>query len=180
MLWDVTGQGVCLKGLAAVQLIGSTKIANSFITGIICYTAEMIYLNCTGSCSVLPNLAKWPTQYMQLICVVITIIILCHCHHLCAAILASLLMGTVSYVAYILAYFCHNCISSNLASFWHLRGLFVVGTYFAVAWFIHVVVNWFLVDFDNNVGSVCRLQQKYSWTYIYKVWQAYLFTGIYH
>ena len=67
--------------------------------------------------SLLTDLAKWQTQNNELGCgIVVWINIMlhchhCHCHYLCTVILVTSLMGTTSYVACILAYFPHQCIS---------------------------------------------------------------------
>ena len=49
------------------------------------------------------------------------------------------------------AYFGH------VAYFWHLKGLFVAGTHFAVVWQINVAVHRFFKDMCSNLGSICRL-----------------------
>ena len=103
----------------------------------------------------LADLAKWLTQHLQLGC---GIIILHHCQHwqhhywhchcLCKVILATSLMGTTLYVAYLLGYFPHWCILSNvdmLECMWHSRSIFVAGTYMAIAWYVKAAICCFLI-----------------------------------
>ena len=136
-------------------------------------------LNCKFGCQylaipiktsfLLTDLAKWSNQFMYWGCgaivIIIIIIILCH---LCMVILAASLMGATSYVTCILAHLPHKWPLSNLGAytiylaFW---GIFITGTYFAVVWWI-MSVYWFLMDMWRNVGAICRLQYKYSWTYV--------------
>ena len=56
---------------------------------------------------------------------------------------------------------------------WHLRGIFVSGTYFALIWELALAVGCILVHMGKYVGSVCPFGIMVVWL-ILAVWQPYL------
>ena len=90
------------------------------------------------SCSlILIFLLIWPTDQLS-ICnwVVVLLSLLSSCVIFVYIYSGYIVNGKISYVAYIFACFCHECMSSNwvYALFIAYEGIFVASTYFAIIW----------------------------------------------
>ena len=59
----------------------------------------------------------------------------------------------ISYGAYVLVYFSHICMSTNL-HMWYLLSIFVAGTYMAIEYEINVAIHCILSNNYTNMWSV--------------------------
>ena len=93
-------------------------------------------LGSPGFSTLLADLTKWQTQPVRSGSGVV--------QHLCTTFLATSLITGGSYLAYIgiLGSLVDGLDSTS--HMWHLRGMFVAGTYTAIAWKINVAVCVFL------------------------------------